>query len=81
MNREEAATRLTEIMSDVFDADDITYSDSLTAGEVDGWDSLSHVRFLVTVEKEFGLRFTSTEIDGFKNVGEMLDVIVQRATL
>jgi acyl carrier protein len=81
LNREEAATRLTEIMSDVFDADDITYSDSLTAGEVDGWDSLSHVRFLVTVEKEFGLRFTSTEIDGFKNVGEMLDVIVQRATL
>lgn len=81
MNRNEAATRLTEIMSDVFDVDDLTYSDSLTAGEVDGWDSLSHVRFLVTVEKQFGLRFTSTEIDGFKNVGEMLDVIVQRATL
>jgi acyl carrier protein len=81
VNRNEAATRLTEIMSDVFDVDDLTYSDSLTAGEVDGWDSLSHVRFLVTVEKQFGLRFTSTEIDGFKNVGEMLDVIVQRATL
>ncbi len=81
MTRDEAAARLTEIMSDVFDVDDLTYSDSLTAGEVDGWDSLSHVRFLVTVEKQFGLRFTSTEIDGFKNVGEMLDVIVQRATL
>jgi acyl carrier protein len=81
VSREEAASRLTEIMSDVFDTDDLTYSDSLTAGEVDGWDSLSQVRFLVTVEKDFGLRFTSTEIDGFKNVGEMLDVIVQRATL
>jgi acyl carrier protein len=81
VTRDEAAARLTEIMSDVFDVDDLTYSDSLTAGEVDGWDSLSHVRFLVTVEKQFGLRFTSTEIDGFKNVGEMLDVIVQRATL
>lgn len=81
MSRDEAANRLTEIMSDVFDTDDLTFADSLTAGDVDGWDSLSHVRFLVSVEKEFGFRFTSTEIDGFKNVGEMLDVIVQRATL
>jgi acyl carrier protein len=81
VNREEGATRLTEIMSDVFDVDDLTYADSLTADEVDGWDSLSHVRFLITVEKEFGLRFSSSEIEGFKNVGEMLDVIVQRATV
>lgn len=81
MNREQGASRLTEIMSEVFDVDDLNYSDSLTADDVDGWDSLSHVRFLVTVEKQFGLRFTSSEIDGFKNVGEMLDVIVQRATV
>ena len=80
MSREEKAVRLTEIMRDVFDADDLEYSDTLTADDVEGWDSLSHVRFLISVEKEFGFRFTSAEIDGFKNVGEVLDVIVQRAT-
>jgi acyl carrier protein len=80
MSREEAAARLTEIMRDVFDIDDLQYSDSLKADDVEGWDSLSHVRFLVTVEKEFRFRFTSSEIDGFKNVGEVLDVIVRRAT-
>jgi acyl carrier protein len=80
MSREEGAARLIEIMRDIFDIDDLKYSDSLKADEVEGWDSLSHVRFLIAVEKEFGLRFTSGEIDGFKNVGEVLDVIVQRAT-
>jgi acyl carrier protein len=79
MSREEGATRLAEIMRDVFDVDHLEYRDSLTADDVEGWDSLSHVRFLVAVEKSFGLRFTSTEIDGFKNVGEVLDVIVRRA--
>jgi acyl carrier protein len=80
MSREEGAARLTEIMCNVFDVDDLQYSDSLKADDVEGWDSLSHVRFLVAVEKEFGFRFTSSEIDGFKNIGEVLDVIVRRAT-
>jgi acyl carrier protein len=81
MDREVAAARLATIMRKVFDEDDVVFRDSLTADDVDGWDSLSHVGFLVAVEKNFGLRFTSSEIDGFKNVGEMLDVIVQRATI
>jgi acyl carrier protein len=80
MSREEGAARLTEVMRDLFEIEDLEYSDSLKADDVEGWDSLSHIRFLIAVEREFGLRFTSGEIDGFKNVGEMLDVIVRRAT-
>jgi acyl carrier protein len=80
MSREEAAPRLTKVMRNIFDIDDLEYNDSLKADDVEGWDSLSHLRFLIAVEKEFGFRFTSGEIDEFKNVGEMLDVIVQRAT-
>lgn len=81
MSREEAVARLIETMRDVFDVDDLEFRDSMTADDVEGWDSLTHVRFLIAVEKEFGLRFTSGEIDGFKNVGEVVDVIVQRATV
>jgi acyl carrier protein len=80
MLREAGAERLKSIMRDIFDDDDVKYRDNLTADDVDGWDSLSHVRFLVAVERNFGLRFTSGEIDGFKNVGEVLDVILRRAT-
>jgi acyl carrier protein len=80
MSRAEAATRLTGIMCDVFDLDELVYRDDLTADQVEGWDSLSHVRFMIAVESEFGFRFHSAEIDGLKNVGEALDIIVERAT-
>jgi acyl carrier protein len=80
MSREESAERLSEIMRDIFDLEDLEYHDGLKADDVEGWDSLSHLRFLIAVEKEFGFRFTSGEIDGFKNVGEMLDIVVNRAT-
>jgi acyl carrier protein len=66
---------------DTFDDDELVYRDDLTADDVIGWDSLSHVPFLATVEKSFGFRFTSAEIDSLKNIGELLDVILRRATI
>jgi acyl carrier protein len=80
MSREKYAERLSGIMCDVFDLDSLEYRDSLKADDVEGWDSFTHVRFLIAVEKEFGFRFTSGDMDGFKNVGEVLDVIIKRAT-
>ena len=46
-----------------------------TADEVDGWDSLAHIRLVLAVSKVFGVRFSASEIGGLKNVGESVDVI------
>jgi acyl carrier protein len=76
--REEAAARLIQTVRNALDVDDLQYDDKLSASDVDGWDSLSHIRLLVSVEKEFHFRFTSGEVDGLKNLGEMLDIVMQR---
>lgn len=79
MNRQESASRLVAVMRDIFDEDGIQYDDGLSVGDLAGWDSLSHVRFLRAVEKEFGLYFTSGEVDAFKSAGDVLDAIVMRS--
>lgn len=79
MTRDEVIERLVPIMEDVFDEDGIEYSDSLTADDVQEWDSLSHIRFMVAVEKEFGVRFSTAEIEGLTNLGELVDALVARA--
>src|SRR6202034_285381 len=66
MNRDEGALRLTQIMRDIFDSDDLQYRDGLTISSVPGWDSLGHMRFLNAVEKDFGVEFTSGEVDAFE---------------
>jgi acyl carrier protein len=81
MNRPEAETRLVAVMRDVFDEDDIQYDDRLAVGDVSGWDSLSHVRFLRAVEKQFGLYFTSREVDALKSAGDVLNAIILRSLL
>ena len=78
MDREQVISRLVELMEDAFDEDDIAYSDDLTADDIEEWDSLSNVRFIVSVEQAFGVRFTVGEIEGFANVGELVDKIVEK---
>jgi acyl carrier protein len=63
--------RLTEIMIDIFDDDDIVATENLTADKVSGWDSLAHVRLMIQVERAFAVKFTASEINSFKSVGDL----------
>jgi len=63
---------LTEIFREVFDDDDITLSAEMTADDVDGWDSLSHVNLIVTIENRFNIKFSHKELLTFRNVGGLM---------
>ncbi|PZU11999.1 MAG: acyl carrier protein [Sphingomonas sp.] len=67
-------------MEDIFDEEDLTYADSLTAGDIDEWDSLSHIRFMVAVERAFGIRFAAGEIEQFKNLGELVAAVTAKTS-
>ena len=66
---------LNQIFCEVFDDDDIRIASGTTANDVDGWDSLSHVNLIVTVENKFKIRFSQKELLTFKNVGDLLACI------
>ncbi len=63
---------LNEIFCEVFDDDDIELTPEMTADDVDGWDSLSHVNLIVTIETRYKIRFTQKELLTFKNVGDLM---------
>jgi acyl carrier protein len=59
--------------------EDFPLDERTAATEVPGWDSLSHVRVLAAIEREFGVRFRSLEVIRLKNVGD-LQALVSRKT-
>ena len=65
-------------MIDVFDVDDLEVTPQTTAEDVEEWDSLSHVRLVVAVERHFGLKFKNSEIEGLKTVGDLARLIDAR---
>ncbi len=79
MNREQVKAKLTEVFRDVFDDDEIVLTDATSAKDIEDWDSLEHINLIAAVEKAFRMRFTMREVSGMKNVGEMLDILMERA--
>ena len=71
-------SRLARVFNEVFDDETIEITPQLTAKDVDGWDSLTHVRLILSVEKAFKIKFTTSEIGNLENVGDLVALIRAR---
>jgi acyl carrier protein len=79
MQDTEIYSKLTDVFHDVFDDDTIEVNPELTAKEVDGWDSMTHIRLILSVERAFKVKFTTSEIGALKKVGDLATLIRERA--
>jgi acyl carrier protein len=75
MDQSQIYPKLTTVFRDVFDEDDLELKPETTGDDVDGWDSLSHIRLVLAVSKAFGIKFSASEIGSLKNVGEFVELI------
>ena len=79
MTVEDILSKMTSIFHDVFDNDEIVVTPSLTAEDVPEWDSLTHVRLILAVQKAFNVKFSAAQIASLKNVGDLMDLIRAKA--
>ena len=75
MGREEILSQVQDIIREEFENDDLVITEATTANDVQGWDSLAHLSLMHEIEGEFEIKSTMGEIQGFKNVGEMITSI------
>jgi acyl carrier protein len=79
MEKIQVYSKLTAVFREVFDEDELNLTPQTTADDVDGWDSLAHIRLVLAVSKAFGVKFSASEIGNLKNVGEFADLIEKKA--
>jgi acyl carrier protein len=79
MEKAQLYSKLTAIFREVFDEDELNVTPQTTADDVDGWDSLSHIRLVLAISKAFGVKFSASEIGNLKNVGEFVSLIEKKA--
>ena len=80
MTAEQVEQTLTQVFQDVFDDDSIVIRPDLSANDVPAWDSLTHIRMLLTLEREFNITFNVTEVGDLKNVGELTELILKKTS-
>lgn len=68
-------TRVQNVFREVFDKPELEIFREMQAKDVDGWDSLNHITLIMTLEETFKVKFSTREVMGFQNVGEMIDCL------
>jgi acyl carrier protein len=74
-NNAQIVDQLTGIFQSVFDDEGLVVTRELNASQVDGWDSLTHLRLVLSVERAFKVKFSAAETGKLKNVGDLIDLI------
>jgi acyl carrier protein len=65
---DEFVARLAAIVRAQLDDDNLTISMETEQSDLDGWDSLAHVRIVMGVEREYGVQLDVEEIESIKSV-------------
>jgi acyl carrier protein len=75
MQASEVEEKLAKTFHKVFGDSNLVINSAMTAADVKGWDSLTHVRLLLAVQREFRIRITASEATKFQTVGDLLQLI------
>jgi acyl carrier protein len=75
MDRPGIYEKLTDIFRDIFDDPEIEVHPELNSSDVEVWDSFNHINMMVATEMAFGVKFKASEVEGLKNVGELVKLI------
>ncbi len=77
MERNEVFERVKDICRDVFDDDRLEVTETMTAADVAGWDSLTHLSLVNELEEEFEVEFTLDEVTESQNIGELFNALMK----
>lgn len=73
-------TRLTDVFRLTFDDETIELRDSMTADDIELWDSVSHIQLVFAIEDEFGIHLSTKDLENARNVGDMIQAIKKQLT-
>ena len=74
MERNEILKKVNEVFIDVLE-EEIIIKEEYSSYDVDGWDSLTHMAIITTIESEFDVKFKLKEINKLKNMGTLIELI------
>ena len=75
MAHESIKQEITDIFEEVMDLEEVTLTDDTTANDIEEWDSLSHIRLIIAIERSFGIKFSNAEIESLKKFGDLVALV------
>jgi acyl carrier protein len=78
MNQTEILQIVTTIIQETMGLHELVVTHETSATEIEEWDSMTHIQLIVAIESKFKVRFALGELNGLKNVGDMIALITKK---
>ena len=75
MNREEIVAKVREAFIKVLEHESFELTETTTAEDVDGWESITHMMIISEVEEQFEIKFKLMDLMNMNNVGDLIKTI------
>jgi len=75
MERTEIVNKLQKIIATVVKHENFEMKNELSAADVAGWDSLTHMVIITEIEKNFQVKFKLKELNKLNNLGNLIELI------
>jgi len=70
--------RVQEIFRSVLGKPDLIVHDGLAAKDVDNWDSVNNIVIVMELEEKLGVTFTTAELAGMQDVGDLFRCLASK---
>lgn len=78
MSNQNFIDRLRKVFVETLDNPAFGMEPEAKVGDVEGWDSFSHINLMLGIESEFGIEFDSDEIGSLRSVGQIREALLRR---
>lgn len=70
--------KIQSIFRTVLKHDDLILTENLSANDVQGWDSLSHMLLISEIESALNIKFKLKDLNKMKQVGDLVDIVLSK---
>ena len=67
--------RIQNVFREVLEDEDFVLDRTLKREDLEAWDSLTHIQLVLSLEKEFGVKFTTQQITKMQSVEDMISFL------
>lgn len=78
MNKEAVLSNLEVIFRNVLNKQNISLEPQYTANDVEGWDSITNLYIVDSIEKEFNIKLSLDDILMSRDINDLCDVIIAK---
>jgi acyl carrier protein len=78
LTADDLLARLQPIFGEALDEPDLELTRDLNALNTPNWDSLAHIEILEMVQRRFKVKFSLTDLQKLKTVGDLVDLTLEK---